>query len=82
MNPEGVISTYAGGEQRQDGMMAQTIGSLPFPTLVRIGSAEAQVLYAGPAPSLIYGMLQINFVVPATVTPGDKVPLLLRLGET
>jgi uncharacterized protein (TIGR03437 family) len=26
-------------------------------------------------------MLQINFVVPATVTPGDKVQLYVKLGE-
>jgi uncharacterized protein (TIGR03437 family) len=78
----GMIFLTAGGEQGQDGMMAQTVGSLPFPVLVRVGNVEAQVLYAGPAPSLIYGMLQINFVVPSTVTPGDKVPLIVRFGET
>jgi uncharacterized protein (TIGR03437 family) len=62
-------------------MMAHTVGTLPFPVLVRVGGVDAQVLYAGPAPSLIYGMLQINFIVPATVTPGDKVQLYVKLGE-
>jgi uncharacterized protein (TIGR03437 family) len=27
-------------------------------------------------------MLQINFVVPANTTPGEKVALFVRLGET
>jgi uncharacterized protein (TIGR03437 family) len=26
-------------------------------------------------------MLQINFIVPSNVTPGDKVALLIKLGE-
>ena len=77
----GMIFLTAGGEQGEDGMMAQTVGALPFPVQVRVGGIDAQVLYAGPAPSLIYGMLQINFIVPATVTPGDKVQLYAKLGE-
>ena len=78
----GMLFLTGGGDQGQDGMLAQTTGALPFPVTVRVGTTDAQVLYAGPAPSLVYGMLQINFVVPANTTPGDKVSLFVRLGET
>ncbi len=78
----GMLFLTGGGDQGQDGMLAQTTGALPFPVTVRVGTTDAQVLYAGPAPSLVYGMLQINFVVPPNTTPGDKVALFVRLGET
>ena len=71
----------AGGDQGQDGIPAPAAGSLPFPVTVRVGVSDAEVLYSGPAPTLIYGMLQINFVVPAAVTPGDKVSLYVKLGD-
>lgn len=78
----GMLFLTSGGEQGVDGELAQTTGSLPFPVTVRVGGVDAQVLYAGPAPTLIYGMLQINFIVPASVTPGDKVPLIVQMGTT
>lgn len=78
----GMLFLTGGGDQGQDGMLAQTTGALPFPVTVRVGATDAQVLYAGPAPSLVYGMLQINSVVPVNTTPGDKVSLFVRLGET
>jgi uncharacterized protein (TIGR03437 family) len=43
--------------------VSQTVGSLP-----------AQVLYAGAAPGLVAGVLQINVVIPADA-PSGNVPL-------
>ena len=54
-----------------DGSLAAA--PLPKPKLpisVEIGGREARVLYAGPAPGSVYGLLQINAVVPAGLAPG------------
>jgi len=56
---------------------------LPQPTApitVRIGNGEAQVLYAGAAPGLIEGVVQINARVPATVIPGAQVTVSFTAG--
>ena len=37
--------------------------------------------YAGAAPSLVSGVMQINAQVPAGVTPGPSVPLVVTVGE-
>ncbi len=47
---------------------------------VTIGGIAAQVLYAGSAPGLVAGALQINVVVPTGVTPGPAVPVVLTIG--
>jgi uncharacterized protein (TIGR03437 family) len=43
---------------------------------------NAQVLYAGNAPGLIWGMAQINLVIPASVAPGNALPLVISIGGT
>jgi uncharacterized protein (TIGR03437 family) len=48
---------------------------------VTIGGVAAQVLYAGSAPGLVAGALQINVIVPAGVTPGPAVPVVLTIGS-
>jgi uncharacterized protein (TIGR03437 family) len=37
-------------------------------------------LYAGPSPGLIWGVTQVNLIVPASVTPGNAVPLAITVG--
>ncbi len=56
---------------------------LPAPELavtVRIGGRVAQTTFAGLAPGLA-GLLQINAVVPADLTPGDNVSLEVDIGS-
>jgi len=77
----GMLFLTSGGYPGEDGVPTAAAGSLPFPAKVTVGGIEAEVLYAGPAPGLIYGMLQVNFKVPDGVTPGDKVSLYVKLGE-
>ncbi len=82
-----VILIYATGEGQTnpgglDGKL--TTGELPRPVqrvTVTIGGIDARVLYAGGAPGLVAGLLQINAEVPAGVTPGDAVPLVVRVGD-
>ena len=47
----------------------------------KIGGFTAEVLYAGAAPSLVAGVLQVNVRVPAQVAAGEAVPVELTIGE-
>jgi uncharacterized protein (TIGR03437 family) len=53
---------------------------LSQPVSARIGGLAAQVLYAGVAPGLITGVLQINVAVPMGVSPGNAVPVEITIG--
>jgi uncharacterized protein (TIGR03437 family) len=57
----------------------------PYPQLnakvtVTMGGLPCQTNYAGAAPYLISGLTQINAQVPAGVTPGPSVPLVVTIG--
>ncbi len=59
--------------------------TLPLPQLIQpvsvlIGGSVAQVQYAGAAPGGIAGFTQINVTVPAGVTPGPAVPVVIGIG--
>ncbi|MBM3747194.1 MAG: hypothetical protein FJW34_15510 [Acidobacteria bacterium] len=65
-----------------DGRLA--LGVLPKPRLpvsVAIGGQAADILYAGAAPTLVAGFLQINARVPAGITPGTAVPVKVTIGD-
>jgi uncharacterized protein (TIGR03437 family) len=84
-----VISLYGTGE----GLVAPTLpdGALeiaaPFsrpvasPVEVTIGGQNAELLYAGSAPSLPVGVFQVNVRIPASVSPGD-VPIIVKVGSS
>jgi uncharacterized protein (TIGR03437 family) len=83
-----VISIYATGEGR---LMPETVegsiaGSelLPRPVLpvfVEIGGQRADVLYAGAAPSLPLGVLQVNARVPPNIPRGTALPVVLIVDQ-
>jgi uncharacterized protein (TIGR03437 family) len=62
-----------------------TPGVPPFPkpvatpVTVTIGGQPAQVQYAGEAPTLVSGVIQVNAVVPASVGSGN-LPVVLTIG--
>ncbi len=81
-----VVTFYATGEGQTtpigvDGRVNTT--SLPKPVLpvtVMIGGYSAEVLYAGAAPGMISGVMQVNARVPAAVVSSDVVPVVLQVG--
>jgi uncharacterized protein (TIGR03437 family) len=81
-----VISIYASGAGQTyppgvDGQISNAV--LPAPTLpvsVQIGGQNAIVLYAGAAPELVAGVLQVNVLVPSDVSSGPAVPVVLTVG--
>lgn len=65
----------------EDGQTASEILAYSaLPVLVQIGGMQAEVLYAGGAPGLIAGVLQINCRVPEGVTPGMSAPVVITVG--
>jgi uncharacterized protein (TIGR03437 family) len=62
------------------GDVAQTAASLILPVTVTIGGVDAHVLYAGNAPGEVVGLVQINAVIPQSLTPGTALPILVTIG--
>lgn len=84
-----VIQIFAtgGGETRPagvDGRVASpAFGPIPSQALevrVTIGGVAAAVQYAGAAPDLVAGVMQVNAVVPAGAPAGSAVPVVLTAG--
>jgi len=76
-----VVVLFATGEGRTDppGVDGQVIGAtLPRPVLrifAQVDGRFAEVLYAGSAPGLVAGVLQMNVKVPADARSGPAIPL-------
>jgi uncharacterized protein (TIGR03437 family) len=67
-----------------DGVIAPT---RPTPTntpvafvAVAVGGNIATIVYDGPAPGAIAGLMQVNFIVPAAASPGAAVMLQVQAG--
>ncbi len=70
-SPLGVTGSVTGG----------TLKTPNAPVTVTIGGVPATVAYAGSAPNLVSGVLQINAVVPAGTPSGASVPVVLTIGS-
>ena len=60
------------------------LGALPAltqPVQVFIGGVQAEVPYAGPAPQMVAGVMQVNARIPAGIAASPAVPLVLRVGN-
>jgi uncharacterized protein (TIGR03437 family) len=90
-NPEkrgNVIAIYMTGEgqttpQGVDGtVIAAVVSALKYPNLavtVTIGGIPAVVAYAGSAPGLISGVMQVNVTIPLTAPTGTQ-PVVVTVG--
>jgi uncharacterized protein (TIGR03437 family) len=52
------------------------------PVRAQIGGQPAEVLYAGTAPGLVDGVIQVNLRVPAASQTGAAVPVVLHVGNS
>lgn len=65
-----------------DGVVATAADSVSDQTVVvEIGGQPANVTYAGTSTGSIDGLVQINAIVPPTVTPGSAVPITVAIGQ-
>jgi uncharacterized protein (TIGR03437 family) len=46
---------------------------------VQVNGTDATVLYFGPAPGLVDGVFQMNVRLPATMTAGRAIPLIVTI---
>ena len=82
-----ILAIYATGEGVTtplvaDGQVNNSVFPKPvLPVSVRIGGQPAIVHYAGAAPGLVAGVMQINVQVPMGVKFGPKVPLSVIIGS-
>jgi uncharacterized protein (TIGR03437 family) len=82
-----IISLYATGEGQTtpagvDGKPASVPYPYPIlPVTVTIGGLSAPVKYAGGAPGLVAGLMQVNVQIPAGIETGNAVPVVLRVGS-
>ncbi len=80
-----VITFYVTGEgllqpRPIDGtVVAEPLPRPVLPVRVLLGGREAEVLYAGGAPGLVVGLLQVNVRVPEGLR-GDAIPVTIRVG--
>ena len=84
--PDSVLVLFATGEGQtepagQDGRIIATDLRKPvLPVAVNIGGVPVEVLYAGSAPHLVSGMMQVNVRLNSSVPRGLAIPVELRVG--
>ncbi len=88
-NPAAVgeyLSIFATGEgQTAPGGVDGKVAALPAPfplaaVTATVGGVNATVQYAGGAPGLVAGVVQVNVQVPQGVTPGSAVAVVVTMG--
>jgi astacin len=85
--PNMVVQLYATGggpwkESIPDGQVTGShLVSPRAPVFARVGKLPAQVLYAGTAPGLINGALQINILLPKELIGGAAIPIQISVGS-
>ena len=63
------------------GAIVSGIEELQLPVRAEIGGVPAQVGFAGSAPGLIKGALQVNIQIPENAPTGDAVPLVIWVAD-
>ncbi|MBZ5577306.1 MAG: hypothetical protein LAP40_12165 [Acidobacteriia bacterium] len=63
-----------------DGLIEQTPALTTSPVTATVDGVPAEVLYAGAAPGLIAGAVQVNVRVPEAVAANPSAPISLRMG--
>ena len=82
-----VVQIFATGEGQTDPagadgklMPGNALARPKLPVTVRIGNIDAPVTYAGSAPGLVAGLIQINARIAATTPLGAAVPVVISVG--
>jgi len=82
-----IVTLYATGAGtgdggNDDGLITGNQLSHPLQKVrVSIGGLDAEILYAGSAPGLVAGVLQVNAKIPNNASTGNAVPVVLTVGD-
>jgi uncharacterized protein (TIGR03437 family) len=83
-----VVVFYATGAGQTDpagvdGLIAADVLARPrLPVTVWMAGQEAEVLYAGAAPGIVSGVMQVNVKVPMNVPSDNQVAIAMRVGNS
>jgi uncharacterized protein (TIGR03437 family) len=86
-DPGSIVVLYATGQgvttpDGVDGLLAASVYPRPvLPVRVTVAGQDSEVLYAGAAPQLAAGLLQINVRLPSGLPPGSATPIVLTVGD-
>src|SRR5262249_43349562 len=81
-----VVSIYCtGGGATNPAIADGAVVSTPLPQLtlpvsVTINGVDAPVQYAGGVPGSVAGLTQINAQIPQSLTPGNGIPIVIKIG--
>jgi len=73
-----VVALYGTGG---GALTADALPLLKLPVTATVGGLPATVYYAGIAPGLVEGAMQVNVQIPDGVTPGPVVPVAITVGN-
>jgi uncharacterized protein (TIGR03437 family) len=73
-----VVALYGTGG---GALTTDPLPQLTLPVTATIGGVPATVYYAGMAPGLVEGAMQVNVQIPDGVTPGPAVPVAITVGN-
>jgi uncharacterized protein (TIGR03437 family) len=84
--PGSLVAVYMTGEgittpASITGQIAVTLNHPVLPVTATVDGIAAQVQYAGSAPGLVSGVMQINVQIPATA-PAGNLPIVITVGTT
>jgi uncharacterized protein (TIGR03437 family) len=79
------VAVYMTGEGltigNVDGAIATALKTPVASVTATVGGVPAQVLYAGTAPGIVNGVMQVNVLIPATAPSGTAVPIVITVGN-
>ncbi len=80
-----VMFYFSGGGQTDppgvDGEVTGTVLARPrLPVRVWIQGREVEVLYAGAAPGIVSGVMQVNIRLPLDIPSGNNLPVTMQVG--
>lgn len=83
--PGSAVSVYATGGGRteppsDDGEIPAGARPLALETAATVGGEPAVVLYAGAAPGLVSGVVQVNILIPGNAVDAGAAPILVTIG--
>ena len=81
-----IVTVYLSGAGQTNppgltGTITSAAGSVMLPATATIAGVPADVVYSGPAPGLIAGVIQVNLRVPLEVNASMTAPLSIQIGS-
>jgi uncharacterized protein (TIGR03437 family) len=80
-NPASIGSVVALYGTGGGALTTDALPLLKLPVTATVGGVPATVYYAGIAPGLVQGAMQVNIQIPSGVTPGPAVPIAITVGN-